>query len=85
VLLNLDGLGGLQAITENLSIRYNDGLSRITDMSNLTQVVQAFNVVSNPNLPCGDIASLGDQLTSTPAQFSWCEGNKDCDKHPACQ
>ena len=84
-LANLDGLGGLQTVSDNLTIRYNDALTSVTGLSSLTQVVNKFNVVHNPILPCGNVALLGDQLNPPPAEAVWCDGNLDCHLLEACQ
>jgi hypothetical protein len=81
---NISGLGGLETINQTLTIRYNDSLTSVSGLSSLTRVVTRFNVVHNPQLPCGNIASLGDQLDPPPEEAIWCDGNKDCENHPAC-
>lgn len=83
-LTNISGLGGLETVNQSLTIRYNDSLTSVTGLGSLTQVVTRFNVVHNPQLPCNNIAQLGDQLSPPPEEAIWCDGNLDCDTHPAC-
>jgi hypothetical protein len=83
---NLAGLGGVETVNENLTVRYNNSLTSVTGLSSLTTVVTKFNVVHNPILPCGNVAALGDQLTSAPTEGAvWCDGNLDCHLIEACQ
>jgi hypothetical protein len=78
LLERINGFSSVIVIYSNLTIQFNDSLTKLTGLYNLMALGGALVITNNPELCTGEACNVGCDLQQGPGPGSSTTNNKDC-------